>query len=209
MATFSLVHGAWGGGWLWGPLRAELETRGHVVHAPDLPCEDVDTGVEEYAAAVPPADVVVGYSLGGLTIPFVEAHTHVFLAALVAGAVGDWEDVFVPGFGDARVRDELGRSYYPDLDDAVRELQIPPEHAHLAVKLRHQAPYDAPAAHVGRPAYIVCTQDAVIRPDWQRRVAQDVLGVAPLELDAGHSPMLERPRELAVLLDSLASRLRS
>ncbi len=113
MATFSLVHGAWGGGWLWDPLRAELETRGHVVHAPDLPCEDVDTGVEEYAAAVPPADVVVGYSLGGLTIPFVEAHTHVFLAALVAGAVGDWEDVFVPGFGDARVRDELGRSYYP------------------------------------------------------------------------------------------------
>ena len=209
MASFSFVHGAWGGGWLWDPLRAELEARGHVVHTPDLPCEDVSAGVAEYAAGVPPADVVVGYSLGGLTIPFVEADTHVFLAARVAGAVGDWEEVFVPGFGDARVRDELGRSYYPDHGDAVRELQIPPEHGHLAVKLRRQAPYDAPSVRVERPASIVCARDAVIRPDWQRRIAQEVLGVEPLELDAGHSPMLECPRELAVLLDGLASQLRS
>ena len=204
MASFSLVHGAWGGGWLWDSVRAELEARGHVVHAPDLPCEDLAAGVAEYAAAVPAADIVVGYSLGGLTIPHVEAEQHVFLTALVAGAVGEWEDVFVPGFGEARVRDELGRSYYPDLEAAVRELQIPPEQASLAVKLRRQAPYDAPPAHVERPAYIVCAQDAVIRPEWQRRVARDVLGVEPLELAAGHSPMLERPRELAASLDALA-----
>lgn len=201
MATFSLVHGAWGGGWLWDPLRAELESRGHVVHAPDLPCEDVAAGVAEYAAAVPAADVVVGYSLGGLTIPFVEAETHVFLTALVAGT--GWEGVFVSGFGDARARDELGRSYYPDAADAARELQIPPEHAHLAPRLRRQAPYDATPVRVERPVYIVCTRDAVIRPEWQRHLARDVLGVEPLELDAGHSPMLERPRELALLLDGL------
>jgi len=201
MASFSLVHGAWGGGWLWDLLRAELESRGHVVHAPDLPCEDVAAGVEEYAAAVPAADVVVGYSLGGFTIPFVEAETHVFLTALLAGTGG--EGVFVDGFGDARVRDELGRSYYPDLADAARELQIPSEYAHLAPKLRRQAPFDAGPASVERPVYIVCTRDAVIRPDWQRHLARDVLGVEPLELDAGHSPMLERTRELAALLDAL------
>jgi pimeloyl-ACP methyl ester carboxylesterase len=204
MASFSLVHGAWGGGWLWDLVRTELEGRGHVVHTPDLPCEELDAGVAEYAAAVPAADVVVGYSLGGLTIPHVEARTHVFLTALVADAVGSWEDTFVPGFGEARVRDELGRSYYPDLDDAVRELQIPPELAPLAVKLRRQAPYDAPPAVVEKPEYIVCARDAVIRPEWQRFAARDILGVEPLELDAGHSPMLERPVELAILLDGLA-----
>lgn len=204
MASFSLVHGAWGGGWLWDPVRAELEERGHIVYTPDLPCEDVAAGVSEYAAAVPAADVVVGHSLGGLTIPFVEADTHVFLAALVAGAVDRWGDVFVPGFGEARVRDELGRSHYPDPADAARELQIPPEQAGLAAKLRRQAPYDAPPRCVERPAYIVCTRDAVIRPDWQRRVARDVLGVEPTELDAGHSPMLECPRELAAVLDDCA-----
>jgi pimeloyl-ACP methyl ester carboxylesterase len=203
MATFSLVHGAWGGGWLWDPLRAELESRGHVVHAPDLPCEDVAAGVAEYAAAVPAADIVVGYSLGGFTIPFVEAETHVFLTALIATGT-DWGDgVFVSGFGDARARDELGRSYYPDPADAARELQIPPEHAHLAPKLRRQAPFDATPAPVERPVYIVCTRDAVIRPEWQRHLARDVLGVEPLELDAGHSPMLERPRELAALLGAV------
>ena len=203
MATFSLVHGAWGGGWLWDLLRAELESRGHGVHAPDLPCEDVAAGVEEYAAAVPAADVVVGYSLGGLTIPFVEAETHVFLTALIATGT-DWGDgVFVSGFGDARARDELGRSYYPDPADAARELQIPSEHAHLAPRLRRQAPYDATPERVERPVYIVCTRDAVIRPEWQRHLARAVLGVEPLELDAGHSPMLESPRELAASLDAL------
>jgi pimeloyl-ACP methyl ester carboxylesterase len=201
MATFSLVHGAWHGGWCWDPLRAELEARGHVVHAPDLPCEDVAAGVEEYAAAVPTADVVVGHSLGGFTIPYAEARAHVFVTALI-GDTG-WTDVFVPGFGDGRVRDELGRSYYPAPADAARELQYPPEHAHLASRLRRQAPFEADRVAVERPVYVVCARDAAIRPDWQRHLARDVLGVEPLELDSGHSPMLECPRELAVLLDAL------
>jgi pimeloyl-ACP methyl ester carboxylesterase len=201
MASFSLVHGAWHGGWCWDPVRAELEARGHVVHTPDLPCEDVAAGVEEYAAAVPAADVVVGHSLGGLTIPWVEAQTHVFLTALVGGAGGP--DVFVPGVGEGRIRDELGRSYYPDPAVAAVELQYPPEYAHLASGLRRQAPLRADRAPVEQPVYVVCAQDTVIRPDWQRHLARDVLGVEPLQLDAGHSPMLERPRELAALLDAL------
>jgi len=201
MASFSLVHGAWGGGWCWDLLRTELEEHGHVVHTPDLPCEDLTAGVAEYAAAVPAADVVVGWSLGGVTIPSVAADTHVFLTALVAGT--GWDGVFVPGFGDTRLRDELGRSYYPDPADAARDLQFPPEHTHLAHKLRRQAPYDGAPGQVERAAYIVCTRDAAIRPDWQRHLAGDVLGLEPLELDAGHSPMLECPRELAVLLEAL------
>jgi alpha/beta hydrolase family protein len=202
MASFSLVHGAWHGGWCWDLVRSELEARGHVVHAPDLPCEDVSAGVEEYAAAVPAADIVVGHSLGGLTIPYVEAQTHVFLTALV-GDVTSWTDVFVPGFGEGRVRDELGRSYYPDPAVAACELQYPAEHAHLTSKLRPQAPYGPDPLAVERPVYIVCTRDGAIRPDWQRHLARDVLGVEPLELDSGHSPMVERPRELAALLDGL------
>jgi pimeloyl-ACP methyl ester carboxylesterase len=161
----------------------------------------VAAGVEEYAAVVPAADVVVGHSLGGLTIPYVDAHTHVFLTALVGSA--EWTDVFAPGFGEGRVRDELGRSYYPDPAVAASELQYPAEHAHLASRLRRQAPLEADAVAVERPAYVVCTRDAAIRPDWQRHLARDVLGVEPIELDAGHSPMLERPNELAALLDAL------
>jgi pimeloyl-ACP methyl ester carboxylesterase len=201
MATFSLVHGAWHGGWCWDPLRAELEARGHAVQAPDLPCEDVAADVGDYAAAVPAADFVVGHSLGGFTIPYAEAQTHVFVTALI-GDTG-WTDVFVPGFGDERVRDELGRSYYPDPAVAARELQYPSEHAHLASRLRRQAPFEADRVAVERPVYVVCARDAAIQPDWQRHLARDVLGVEPLELDSGHSPMLECPHELADLLDAL------
>jgi pimeloyl-ACP methyl ester carboxylesterase len=201
MASFSLVHGAWGGGWCWDLLRVELERRGHVVHAPDLPCADVSSGVEEYAAAVPAADVVVGHSLGGFTIPYVEARTHVFVCALLSGT--GWRNVFAPGFGGGRRSDELGRSYYADPTVAAAEHQYPPEHAHLASRLRRQAQFDADPVAVERPVYVVCARDAVIRPDWQRHLARDVLGVEPLELEAGHSPMLERPRELAAMLDNL------
>jgi pimeloyl-ACP methyl ester carboxylesterase len=209
VATFALVHGAWHGGWAWDVVRPELESRGHRVVAPDLPCEDVDAGVVEYAAAVRDAldgdedAIVVGHSLGGLTIPFVPGRAHVFLCALLGGT--GWSGVFVPGFGDARVRDELGRSYYPDPADAARELQYPPELAPLAAKLRRQAPFDAEAHELPGPvSYVVCANDRSVRPEWQRHLARDVLGVEPLELEAGHSAMLSHPRELATLLDRLS-----
>ena len=209
MATFCLVHGAWHGGWAWGPLRAELEARGHTVVAPDLPCDDVRAGVEEYAAVARDAlggvedAVVVGHSLGGLTIPLVPARTRVFLCALVPGA--DTSDAFVPGFGEARLRDELGRSYYADPGDAARELQYPDLDTPLAARLRPQAPVDAASFEIAGPvAYVVCTRDAAIRADWQRRVAREVLRVEPLELDAGHSPMLSHVDELADALTSMA-----
>jgi len=204
MATFSLVHGAWGLGLQWDLVRAELEARGHTVHTPDMPCEDLDAGVDEYVAAVPACDVVVGHSLGGLTIPYVEAGKHVFLCALVADDDMRWEDVFVEGFAAGRERDELGRSYYPDPAVAAAEMQYPPEHAHLAELLRHQAPYGTDPRRPADPEYIVCSRDAVIRPDWQRHAARDVLGVEPIELDAGHMPMLDSPRELAAILDGIA-----
>jgi predicted alpha/beta hydrolase len=93
MATFSLVHGSQHGGWAWDLLRGELEERGHTVAAPDLPCEDVNAAIVEYAAVVPAADVVVGHSLGGLTIPLVPARVLVFLCAVVPGV--RWEDALV------------------------------------------------------------------------------------------------------------------
>jgi pimeloyl-ACP methyl ester carboxylesterase len=209
MATYGLVHGAWHGGWAWDSLRTELEARDHHVVAPDLPCEDIEAGVVEYAAVVIDAlgatddAIVVGHSLGGLTIPLVPARLHVFLCALVPGASD--EDAFVPGFGDARVRDELRRSYYPDPADAARELQYPPDLAPLASRLRRQAPVHAVETPLRvAAAYVVCARDSAIRADWQRHVAREALGVEPIELESGHSPMLSHPRELADVLDALA-----
>jgi Alpha/beta hydrolase family len=195
VATYSLVHGAWHGGWCWDLVRSELEARGHAVHAPDLPCEDVRATLEDYAAVVPSADVAVGHSLGGVVIPLVDARVHVFLCA-VLGEV-DWDEALVTGFGDGtRIRDELGRSYYPDPADGARELQYPPEHAHLAKKLRRQAPLNGRELGVERGVYVVCANDRCVRPEYQRRAP-----FPQVEIASGHSPMLECPAALADLLE--------
>ena len=36
MTTFVLLHGAYQGGWIWGPVRQRLEAQGHRVYAPSL-----------------------------------------------------------------------------------------------------------------------------------------------------------------------------
>jgi hypothetical protein len=195
VATYSLVHGAWHGGWAWDLVRAELESRGHSVNTPDLPCEDLGLVAKDYAAVVPPADVVVGHSLAGYVIPYVDADVRVFLCALHS-AIDD--DTFVPGFGAARIRDELGRSYYPNPADGARELQYPTEYAHLAARLRRQAPL-AMSEMSAEGVYVVCARDASVRPEWQRRAPY-----RRFELAAGHSPMLECPVELADLLERVA-----
>ena len=80
MTTIALVHGAFHGAWCWDHLRPELEARGFAVVAPDLPCDDPSAGCVAYADVVVTAlahvndeVILVGHSLGGLTIPLVAA----------------------------------------------------------------------------------------------------------------------------------------
>jgi pimeloyl-ACP methyl ester carboxylesterase len=44
---------------------------------------------------------------------------------------------------------------------------------------------------------IICTEDELLRADWARRIARDVLGAEPVELPGGHFPMLAIPASLA------------
>ena len=220
MATFCLVHGAWHGGWAWDRLAEQLEVRGHSVVAPDLPCDNPEAGVVEYAAVVGDAlaevedAIVVGHSLAGVTIPLVPASRHVYLCAYVpqpGRALTDRDEAARgPGFAKSARRDELQRSYWPDLVAAAQDLQYPPEAAELTVRLRPQGrrPSVDPSPLTTLPdvpvSFVVTTEDYAIPPDYQRRMAREELGVEPIELASGHSPMLTHPRELAAILDALA-----
>jgi pimeloyl-ACP methyl ester carboxylesterase len=209
VARFVFVHGAWHGAWCWQALREELEFRGHETHAVDLPCETVGLSVRDYAAAVGPQPdaVVVGHSLGGLTIPLVPARAWVFLAALIP-ADGVSAAVMHPGFTGTQ-RDELGRSYWPDEPTAREHLypDLSGEEASWAFpQLRRQAPVERVAGLPPGPcASIVTLGDRVVSPEFQLEAAREVLGVEPLELDAGHSPFITHPVELAGLLEWFAS----
>jgi pimeloyl-ACP methyl ester carboxylesterase len=78
---FVLIHGAFSGGWVWGPLAQRLYERGHTVEAPDLPgggqdrTPIADVTLDAYAnricevvSASPEPVVLAGHSMGGMAI---------------------------------------------------------------------------------------------------------------------------------------------
>jgi pimeloyl-ACP methyl ester carboxylesterase len=223
---FGLVHGAWHGAWCWEPLAAELGALGHRAVAVELPSDQLDAGCGEYADAVVAAlvgeddPVLVGHSLGGLTIPLVAARRPVRrlvdVCALVPrpgrppfGREDGEPPTFVEGF--AVSRDELGRSYWPDAAAAIARLHpdVEPDVARAAAaRLRPQVPrpndQPCPLERLTdvETVSILGTADAVIRPEWSRWTARLRLGVESVELLGGHSPMLARPAELARALVS-------
>lgn len=120
MARFVLVHGGWHGGWCFRWLARELEDLGHDVAAPDLPCEEIGLTPLDYAREVGPQPdaIVVGHSLAGFTIPYIQAGARVYLAALPPLECSEVNKAFVESFGGA-VLDSSGRSYWPDADTAA------------------------------------------------------------------------------------------
>jgi pimeloyl-ACP methyl ester carboxylesterase len=207
MARFVLVHGAWHGGWCWSDVVGELEALGHTALAPDLPCDDVTKDQFEYAALLGDCSdaIVVGHSLGAQTIVRVNALRHVYLAALLPVADAN-EHAFVETFGGF-VRDEADRSYWPDADTAA-ERMYPDCTRDQSDRAFAQLRPQARIANIPRPfapgdVVIATAHDAAIDFAWQVRTANEH-GLGVIELDAGHSPFLTQPAELASLLSTLA-----
>jgi pimeloyl-ACP methyl ester carboxylesterase len=227
--SFVLVHGAWHDARTWDRLREILDGRGCRSIAVDLPIDDVAVDGSGYARVIAAAaadleaeaPVVVGHSMSGIAIPLVPAlvpvRRLVFLAALIPAPGERMADVQVREhtLGDARAvaRDDQGRSYwtsldaaidmlYPDCDRAVAEV--------AAARLRHQAraPHDERCPLERFPdvptSYIVMRADRMIRPEWSRIAAAQRLGVEPIEMSGGHSPMLADPQRLADVLIRIA-----
>ena len=223
MTTFALIHGAWHGAWCWEPLVAELERRGHRAVAVDLPCDDPAATIMDNAKLVADslgdADdvVVVGHSLGGITaavVPLVRpVRKVVFLAALVprpgrslGEVMGSEPEATTEEFNKLPRHVGEDGSVWWDPEVAVQAFYraCDPETARwAATRLRPQVWTTSrePCPLDGWPdcelVSIVCAADEVVGPEWSRRIAREVLGVEPVELPGGHSPMLSHPAELA------------
>jgi pimeloyl-ACP methyl ester carboxylesterase len=228
VTTFALVHGAWHGAWCWERLVEPLERRGHRAVAVDLPGEDPAAGLDAYAdtiatalAGVADEVVVVAHSLNGLVAPLVAARRPVraivYLAAFVPVEGQSMNDQFRSSpepillFEERPVPDEQGRSHWPDEAVATRALypDLTPADARWAfAQLRSQAQVTQQERHpAGLPSVpavsVVCAQDEGVNPAWMRRVARERLGVEPVELAAGHFPMITVPDALAAALDAV------
>src|ERR1700722_2314780 len=77
MAEFILVHGGFGGAWCWDLLVPELARLGHVSFAMDLPVDQPDIWIDDYARIVQESVAgkasedayLVGHSFGGMIVP--------------------------------------------------------------------------------------------------------------------------------------------
>ena len=219
MATYALIHGAGDVGWYWHLVEAELRQRGHDVVAVDLPCDDESAGWSEYADTVVAAIgdrsdlVVAAQSLGGFTAPLVCERMPVDLLVLVAGMVP------VPG--------ETGNEWWVNTgyEQAVRDRgeqdeialflhDVPPQLADEAMaRGRDQAetPMREPWPLESWPEvptrYLLCRDDRFFPAAFTRRMVRERLGIAPDEIDGGHTPALSRPRELADRLEAYRAEL--
>lgn len=223
MTTFGLVHGAFHGSWCWERLTQVLESRGHRVLTVDLPSEDPEAGASEYAdaavrafATAPEDMVLVGHSLGGLTIPVIAMRRPVgrlvFLCAMLPRPgrvhdeiIRDEPDMTLVGpSGGAYMAADGSTRWHPEAAAAYFFSDCPPEAAEGAARqLRGQfwkvstevTPLlEWPAVTCSS---VIGARDRVINPDWSRRVTPGVLGVRPAEIDCGHSPFLSTPDLLA------------
>ncbi len=125
MATFVLVHGAWGGSYMYGPLARALREAGHEVHIPSL------TGLGERAhlahGGITLTDhvndviglidceglsdfILVGHSYGGMVVTGVSALRGSKIRSLI------YLDAFLPQDGQALwdIASDFERNAYID-----------------------------------------------------------------------------------------------
>ena len=86
---------------------------------------------------------------------------------------------------------------------------LPPElAAEAANRAREQSgtPFESPWPLEAWPdvptRFLLCRDDRFFPADFQRRVVQERLGIAPDEMDGGHLPALSRPEELVGRLEA-------
>jgi pimeloyl-ACP methyl ester carboxylesterase len=221
MATYVLLHGAGSDSWYWHRVAPMLRERGHEVVAPNLPCDDDNAGIDDYAKAALAAvgdrkDVVlVAQSMAGFTAPLMCQARPVDLVVLLAAMTpkegespGEWWGN--TGHAEAK-RAQAERERRPDDFDPVALFlhDVPPDvAAESANHVREQS--DTPFSQA-RPMppwpdvptrFLLCRNDRFFPADFQRRVVEDRLGITPDEIDSGHLPALAHPEELVARLEA-------
>jgi pimeloyl-ACP methyl ester carboxylesterase len=228
LPTFILIHGFAHNAASWTPLVESLGHRGAPAIAIDLPCDDPDAGVREYAdtvlakTALVEDAVIVAHSMGGLTGPVVAEERpcrELIMLCAALGKIGGTvmeelksDPEALPGWFrenpfDLELREDgLFAAIPEDYAKQVYYQQCDPQLQDWAVKqLRRQGP--RPLTEVWPlerwpdvPIRAVYAEDdrAVSTP-WSLRVLRERHGIEAQLIAGDHSPFLARPDELAEL----------
>ena len=226
MATFVLIPGAGGLAWEWHRLGPELEARGHVAVPIDLPAGDDGSGLAEYAdwtaASIRgrTSVVLVAQSYGGFSAPLVCERASVGLIVLLNAMIpkpgetfGEWWSNTDQGEAMREHAATLGLDPRDLEDDRVLYYHdVPPEVVAEALQLDPQqssTPLGQPwplEQWPDVPTRVLSGRDDRLFPAaFQRRVAQERLGITPDMVPGGHMVALSNPHGLADWLDRYAA----
>lgn len=223
MANYVLIHGAGSDSWYWHLVAPKLEALGHVVIAPDLPCDDDSAGLSEYLEAAFDAIgdrselVVVAQSMGGFTAPLLCDRVSVRLLIMVAAMVpapeespGEWWSN--TGHEEAKREQDVrdGRTTDAGFDPVEIFLHDVPAQvvAQSLARVKNQSgtPFvkkwplrawpDVPTR------FVLCRDDRFFPADFMRRMVEERLGITPDEMTSGHLPALSHPDELVERLEA-------
>jgi pimeloyl-ACP methyl ester carboxylesterase len=227
MTTFVLIPGAGGEAWYWHRVVPELEARGHDAVAVDLPAGDDGAGWSEYADAIVAAIgdrtelILVAQSLGGFSAPLVCERRPVDLLVLLNAMIpvpGETGNQWWSNSGQDSAQREylasIGLSPKEAEDDRVLYFHDVPEEVTAEAYRRgdpdqSMTPMAQPwplSAWPDVPTRVLVGRDDRLFPAvFQRRVAQERLGLDADEIPGGHLVAMSRPLELAAQLESYCS----
>ena len=236
MSKFLLVHGASHGAWCFEKLIKELQNKGHVAEAIDLPghgnnkipLEDVT--LEKYSSEILTSlnspTIVLGHSMGGYPISLAAQTDPTYIKHLI------YLTAFVPEDGKtlAELRKKVDR--YP-LTSVIRKTEdglgfyIPKKYQKdifyndcskqdiklASEKLCIQAikPQNTPIK-LGvnfkkvSKSYVSCLDDQTIPIELQKKLSESIPEENKYEIKSGHSPFFSRPADLANILEKIASK---
>ena len=228
MAEFILVHGGFGGAWCWDLLVPELARLGHASFAMDLPVDQPDVWIDDYARIVQESVAgkasedayLVGHSFGGMIVPRVArerplarmillcagfAHTNDAEQAEMAAATDTasyYRRLEMDEYGRARLsRENAIAAFFHDVRPDLADWAAGKLRPHWAEAMAKVGPVEPYADRIA--SIIDCEDDRILFRDAHRDLARKRYGIDPIMLPGGHSPFLSDPALLARALDSM------
>ena len=226
MSSYLLVHGAWGGGWVWDDLAERLDKAGHRVTVVDqLPSAGTDpaslgdlTADADYVRGVldtlDEPVVLVGHSYGGMVITELADHPKVRHSVYVAAFWPQRGQSLLSLLGDGPQpawivpRDDGALEITKDLDVAREALCADLDRDQTREFLSHvvlqsaaalSAPSTAPDR--GHPTtYVITTQESDNGIPVAAQEAMSANADNVVRIPAAHMVQLSRPDELAEAL---------
>ncbi|MCT1764557.1 alpha/beta hydrolase [Brevibacterium casei] len=219
-----LVHGFWGGAAHWADVIVELNKRGYTdLHAVENPLTSLADDAERTRKMVAQIDgpvVLVGHSYGGAVVTEMGDQPNVLGLVYIAAFAPDAGES--PGGITQEMPPEAAPNLEPDSDgylwvkqDKFHEsfCQDLGDEQALVMAVTQKAPLGStfedavtdPAWKTKPTWYQVSTQDRMIAPDNERRMAERMQPQKTIELDASHASLASQPKAVADLIDEAAA----